>query len=87
MEFLIKLVIKLIANFKLMAEDGKFNSKDIDTILAFVIEESQTEKAGWEKAAQVIEAFKANWGGRASWVAQTVVQLVYALAKIRGLNV
>jgi len=87
MEFLIKLVIKLIANFKLVAEDGKFNSKDIDTVIGFIVEQNETEKAGWEKAESVIESFNTNWGGRVSWAAKTVVQLVYALAKIRGVSI
>lgn len=78
-----KMVLKSIANFG--ASASKFKLSDIDTIVGWIIEQSKENKEGLEKAEAVIVKFGGEWGGRASWVGRTVVQLAYAIAKIRGI--
>lgn len=77
MEFILKLAAKYLA---------KINFKEIDKIVSWVIEVSEKNKEGWEKAEEVINQFDNEWADRASWVVRTVVQIAYAIAKIRGLE-
>lgn len=81
MELALKLVLKWLANFGV--KTGKFTLADIDKVVEWIVEQSKENKEGWEKAEAVIAKFGGEWGGRASWVGRTVVQLAYAIAKIR----
>jgi hypothetical protein len=84
-EWASEIVIKFLANFNVNPSSIKFDSNSIENVTKWVIDQEQTNKAGWEKAEFVVSQFNTEFAERASWVVKTVVQLVFALAKFKNI--
>lgn len=73
--FLIKFVASKLAGI---------GGSGFDKVVAWVIEQSEKEISGLEKAEEVIGLFNEVWGDVAGFISRTVVQLAYAYARIKG---
>lgn len=73
--FLIKFIASKLA---------RIGGSDFDTVVEWVVEQSEKEISGLEKAEEVIGLFNKKWGEVAGFIVRTVVQLAYAYARIKG---
>ncbi len=79
---LLKYATKLLANLD-VNKDSKFNWSDVDLILQWVVAHAQTAMSGAEKAAAIAGLINDKWPGRAQWVVDAMVKLVYVIGKVQ----